>query len=418
LVAGAAFGLAAALFAESVEEKFPDGKLKLKYSTDKEGRKDGIFLEYRESGKPKFKATYKADELNGPYTTYHENGFPFITASYKKGKYSGAYGEKDEKGCALVNAFYKDGKLDGALSRFEAGRLWITQTFKNGEPAFPRTREQIQKKVAEILAVSVKARPDDPMYAERHAALLRLRAYRYLCEVPYEDVILDDEMNRLADAASKICAKIGRLDHRPPNPGLPEAEYKYAYKGTSSSNLSQGRQDMAATVDGYMNDSDMSNIDRAGHRRWCINPAMTRTGFGRSGVFSAMYSFDAGRKMVPDYDFVAYPARGFFPVEFFGPRHAWNVSLNPKKFRRPEPTAVKYRVYPLDEMLARPAEPLKIDYSNVETTNFGIGLCLIFRPEGIEVAPGKRYYVEIDGVPGIDGKPSPIRYLVEFISAK
>jgi hypothetical protein len=141
--------------------------------------------------------------------------------------------------------------------------------------------------------------------------------------VPHADLALVDTFNRHADAGSKLCERIGRLDHTPENPGLPEDEYAFAYTGTSRSNLFQGNG-MPGSVPAYMDDSDARNIDRVGHRRWCLNPAMVKTGFGASGVFAAMWAHDASRKDVPDFDYVAYPAMGYMPDYYFGARHAWS----------------------------------------------------------------------------------------------
>jgi hypothetical protein len=409
--AGLSLGLSAALPAESVEEKFPDGRLRLKYTTDKDGKKDGVVTEYFPNGKVKLKATYKADELNGAWTSHHENGVVAISASYKKGKLHGAYVEKSDKGQVLLSAAYKDGRLDGALTRSEAGKPVVTLNFKNGEAVYGRTREQIARKIAEITA---PAKTKSDQAAERDDALRRLRAYRYVSEVPYEDVVLDEEMNRLTDAAARICETIGRIDHKPPNPGLPEAEYKLAFKGASSSNLAYGIRSLSHSLDVWMNDTDNRNIEHVGHRRWCLNPALVKTGFGRSGRFSAMYSFDNSRKAIPDIDLVAYPARGYMPVEFFGPRHAWHVSLSTKKYRRPE--GVKVAVYALDDTLARSS--LTLDYTGVNYMPVGIPNAIVFRPEKVDLTPGRRYQVEIDGVAGVDGKPAPIRYVVEFMSLK
>ena len=113
--------------------------------------------------------------------------------------------------------------------------------------------------------------------------------------------------------ASKICAELGRLEHRPENPGWPEEEFKLALKGTSSSNLAFGDPTLPDAVDGWMEDSDKSNIDRLGHRRWCLNPMMKKVGFGRTKTFSAMYSFDHSRERVPPFEYVAWPPAGRRP---------------------------------------------------------------------------------------------------------
>ena len=48
-----------------------------------------------------------------------------------------------------------------------------------------------------------------------------------------------------------------------------------AYDGTSSSNLGQGYRNLSTAItDGWIDDGDTSNIDRIGHRRWCLDPRM------------------------------------------------------------------------------------------------------------------------------------------------
>src|SRR5689334_9610383 len=185
-----------------------------------------------------------------------------------------------------------------------------------------RTADEIKKKLAEITAPPAK----DPggTASERDTALRRLKAYRYLAGVPYDDLTLDDDANAACEAGAGLCAKLGRLEHQPKNPGLPEAEFDLAYKGTSRSNLGQGYRKLSQALDGWMDDSDGGNIDRLGHRRWCLNPTMKKTGFGRVGEFTAMYVFDMSRKDVPDFDFISWPARGPMPVQYFKSGFVWS----------------------------------------------------------------------------------------------
>jgi len=248
--------------------------------------------------------------------------------------------------------------------------------------------------------------------ADHIQALNRLNAYRYLVGLPH-DVTLDDGYTQLAQAAAEICQRIGRLDHHPPNPGMREAEYRLAAQGAGRSNLYMGGQ-AAASIDAYMDDSDPSNIDRVGHRRWCLNPAMAKTGFGVSGRFSAMYAMDnAGGRF--NEDFIAFPAQGYMPVGFFSPNHAWSVQLNSSRFQAPDPRRVSVKIHPLpgggEVDLDRRRAPLELNYFNVETGGFGWGYAIIFRPENLSVAAGRRYWVEIEG---LRGSSSRLGYLVEF----
>ena len=404
------FGMFSIAPAGTIEKKYPDGTLRVKYSIDDNGDKEGSYEEFYPNGKLKLKATYKDDVQEGAYKSFHENGKAHITAVYKDGKLSGAYSEENEQGQKLLTGTYKDGKLNGAVTRFEKGKPALTQVYKDGEPAYSRGLNDIKKKLGDILG---NASGD-----EMTVALQRLKAYRYLAEVPYENVELDAELSKSSAAAAAICEKLGKLDHNPPNPGLPEAEYKYAHAACKNSNLAAGIGPMPKCVDIWMFDSDQSNISVLGHRRWALNPTMQKTGFGKSGKFAAMWAFDRTQKSVPDFDYVCYPPRGLAPVEFFGGAWGWNVSLNPKKFAALK-DSVKVQLTPMDAQLNKAGEPLKLNFSKNSNLGAGLPYCVIFRPDASAVAPGKRYLVEIDGLLRADGKTAAsISYLTEFVSLK
>ena len=298
----------------------------------------------------------------------------------------------------------------------------------DGELLYPRSQ-------AEISAALAKLRPAEAggaLYAETpsaagelkagklspgalSAALAHLKAYRYLAGVPYEDVALKDQYNSESQHAAVLLAILKRLDHTPKRPeGVPEDFFKVAYQGTSHSNLAQGPKGLSLAVDMWMFDSDPSNIDRLGHRRWCINPTMLNTGFGTFGGFSAIWALDTARKPAPDFDYIPYPVRGYHPVGYFGPAWAWCVSLNPARYAKPDRAAVKAAIYPLDSQLKRAEKPLELNYENINTTGFGVPICIIFRPKAATVSPGSRYQVEIEGLKRKNGSEAKIQYLVEF----
>lgn len=281
---------------------------------------------------------------------------------------------------------------------------------KEGDPLTTRSLEDIRKALAEINTAPDKKL--DSVGKERALALQRLHSYRYLAGIPHE-LELDDELNRFSEGAAKVCAKLGRLDHNPKNPGLPEEEYKIGLKGAQSSNLGVGQPNLARCVDSWMDDSDAGNIDRLGHRRWCINPTMRKVGFGRFATYSAMYTFDMSRKDVPDYDYVSWPPRGLVPGDYFKPTQAWNVSLNPKKYKKPGDTAAA-KVYRLDKDDNKLGDPLALNYKNLNTLGFGIPYCLIFRPTKIDVSPGKKYRVEIEGLTNAEDAAATVAFTVEF----
>ena len=404
-----------ALADTTVEEKFSEsGKVQLKYSLTSDGLLNGLYQEFYPNGKVRVWANFKNNELDGPYSLFFDNGKQQLLAAYKAGKLEGAYTEFSDKGQKQLTASYKAGKLEGALTRYNnIGQPVSIQLFKDGEPAYSRSLDQIKKDLAAILAPPAKKL--DAEAAERDDALRKLKAFRYLAEVPYENLAIDDESNNLALAAAKICDKLGKLDHKPANPGLPEAEYKIAAKGAAGSNLSMGTKFIGQALDVWMFDSNPSNIGRLGHRRWGLNPTMGKVGFGKAGKVSAMYGVDMSGP-APNFDMVCFPARGLMPIEFFSPRHAWSVSVNPRKYKVSD--AVKPSIYLVDAGLNKVGEPLKLDTSKVSTEQMGIPNCIIFRPEKISLAPGQRYLVEIDGLVPADGRPGPLKYLVEFMSLR
>jgi hypothetical protein len=286
-----------------------------------------------------------------------------------------------------------------------------------GGPGRLRSVDEIKAELAKILAAP-KTQTDGAA-AEREEALRRLMAYRYLAGVPYKNMVLDEALNQSAFAAALVCDKLGRLDHDPPNPGLPADVYEAGRQGARSSNLhfnSRRGARLASAVDDFMYDSDPGNIARVGHRRWCLNPALRKVGFGRSGSYFAMRVFDLSQPAVPPFDFIAYPAPGPMPLEFFRPGQAWSLTLNPAKYAVPADT-VQVRVYPAKTPGEATGSPLALDNVHVDRTRSGmIPNCIIFRPEKEAVAAGKSYVVEIKGLRMASGLPAPpLRYPVEFV---
>ena len=60
--------------------------------------------------------------------------------------------------------------------------------------------------------------------------------------------------------------------------------------------------------------------------------------------------------------------------------------------------------------------PLNLNYKKVSQTGFGIPFCIIFRPDKLALADGKRYWVEITGLEKKDGAAATLRYMVFFVN--
>lgn len=175
------------------------------------------------------------------------------------------------------------------------------------------------------------------------SALSMLNRMRYIAGIN-ADVTLDEEMNEKASAGSLVNALIEELPKHEPLPthfpdppaGMMTADdplFILGYDGASHSNLlSYSLQyDLAHQgIQWWMDDTGKEEVGFLGHRRWFINPAMGKTGFGvttskKGTSFGAAYAVDAsgsGRQSL-----VAWPAQEM-PVQHFSNADvAWSLSV-------------------------------------------------------------------------------------------
>ncbi len=202
-----------------------------------------------------------------------------------------------------------------------------------GEPAkgrlYPRTKEEIRSALREI---EQRDKPKD-LNKEVHDAICRLNAYRYLSGV-MSNVGTEPRMVEGSYDASKACAAAGTISHS-------------LGHSTDKCNLSAGHHDIASTVDGYIGDGGDNNRERRGHRRWCLNPPMQNAGFGREGIYSAMWCMDSGGQKPRDP--WAYPGRGLYPREYVK-GNAWSFYMTGAL-----PDDTKVRIW---KLLSRPEQSI------------------------------------------------------------
>ncbi|MBI4575155.1 MAG: hypothetical protein HY722_02715, partial [Planctomycetes bacterium] len=310
----------------------------------------------------------------------------------------------------------------------EEGRLVGEATWLSGVSLHPRSTRLMQTALERIARSTVAAPPAPPTskdggaagppfaplaWDRQAAALRRLMAYRYLAGLPSE-LELDHDYAVACAAGARLLEKLGFLSHTPERPeGCPDALWEWGYRGVNRSNLHQNA-DVVAAVDGFLDDSDPDNVAHVGHRRWALNPAMGRTAFGEQGPWVAMYALDdsgaaAGREAPP---YVAYPAPGYFPVGYLAREAAWSISLDPQHYKEPAAGEVRVEVRAADERYGR-GSPMRLKDLYVDGPGAGHGACVIFRSPA-EVAPGRRYWVSVQGLEDTAGQPAPLDYLVEF----
>ena len=302
-----------------------------------------------------------------------------------------------------------------------------------------------QKEIATLLGESDLSTPSDPAQLfDREPSL----------EAPYEagklkDGILRGALNRLnvlrriaglpaVELDAQLCenAQYGALllavseySHKPSQPGdMDDAFYETASAATSASNIRAG-EPFYTTLNSLMKDSDEGNISRLGHRRWQLNPALGKVGFGY--VLGGQYKryttemvFDKSAK-VEEYNFIAWPASGDFPTALMDRDTAWSITLNPLHYQAPELSELQIRIVrdrDRHEWRFSGAEDPSAwpdgKYLNVELSGYGVANCIIFRPDLPEVIEkyDSTYTVEVTGLRDTNGIKTQLSYQVTFFN--
>jgi hypothetical protein len=442
-LAALAFAAAAAAQAQQPAvrtENWPDGAVKLRYAVDEReqkhglceqfaangtrvlaahyahGKREGESREWTEDGKLLRAQQFFQDQLNGRSEEYAPDGSAIAAGDYRDGKRQGRWIETDPATQRRRTAEYRAGLLHGPLRVTVGEKVLSRQTWKDGElqqlddiQPFPVPQQTLCKELAAILAQPAPADPKDPLAVARLEALHRLQAYRHLCGLPWRELVLVPEWNLRCDAAAEICRALGHLEHRPTRPpDFDPARFELGYEGASHSNLSISGS-LPRSVDSYMDDSDPSNIDRIGHRRWCLNPVLRKTGFGSADGFHAMWSMDDSGKAPKGLADVFYPPRGYVPVDMFAAGRAFSIAL--LRGGEPKKDALVARVQALDDDYVASGAPLPLDWCSLAGGGYGGAPCLVFRARDLVVEPGRKYLVDVSTDAG---KTSAFRYVVEF----
>ncbi len=246
------------------------------------------------------------------------------------------------------------------------------------------------------------------------AAVNRLNALRRIAGIPA--VTLDAALCQNAQYGAVVMAANNQLSHSPGRPaGMDQAFYKLGYDACGSSNIYMGRI-LTYAVDGFMDDSDGSNVSRLGHRRWQLNPVMGKIGFGCAGNYCAEKVFDTSGAGC-DFDYISWPASGNFPSDLFNRNQAWSVALNSDVYASPGGVSVTLsgggRSWSFQGKGYTASSSGK--YFNVNTQNYGGLPCIIFRPDGVEDYSGT-YTVSIGGLRYKNGGAASLEFTVDFFS--
>ncbi|MBE6471918.1 MAG: hypothetical protein E7000_09575, partial [Coriobacteriaceae bacterium] len=259
--------------------------------------------------------------------------------------------------------------------------------------------------------------PGDLSDASKSDALAMLNSIRYVAGL--NAVSLNDEYGKKAQAGAFVDYAIRDLTHYPASDGTKPDEmsdevWNLGCAGAGSSNIAMGYSNLSAAIlYGWMSDNDSYNIDRVGHRRWCLDPGMGATGFGIVGAYSAMYSTGGGGSGSQTY--VVWPAQNM-PVELFSKYDPWTISVGTpiSNTSGVEVTITKKSdgtTWTLNSGNTTTPSKRTDAYFNINNDWYGQRGCIIFRPADFEFAAGDVYHVKATGVNGVT-----VEYDVDFFN--
>ncbi|MDR0804387.1 MAG: dockerin type I domain-containing protein, partial [Oscillospiraceae bacterium] len=242
-----------------------------------------------------------------------------------------------------------------------------------------------------------------------------LNFVRYISDL--NPITFSDEYNDLTQHGAVLLEYLGELNHTPAQPtGVDKAFYDKAYSGLSQSNIAWGGNNLSSTVNMFMDDSNSGNISSVGHRRWILNPFMQQTGFGSSGEFSVMYSFDGSKQLwnssnLRTFDYIPWPPANM-PYELYQ-GEAFSISLSNNYAITGDVSVtlsskLRGETYTLDKNDTSTA--YGDEYFTVNKEGYGVTPCIIFRPSDSNFALGDTVTVTVNGL------DKPLSYTVNFFS--
>lgn len=235
-------------------------------------------------------------------------------------------------------------------------------------------------------------------------ALKVLNFVRYIAGLD-DNVKLNSSYTTAAQNATLIMAINGGLSHSPTQPsGLSNSLYDSGFLGASKSNLSAGRSDLkTAIINGWMNDSDSSNISKVGHRRHILRPTAKTTGFGlANNLTDSKYKAYAAQYCIDDTYFdktsltggVMWPAQNM-PTEFFVKDYAWSYSsMNNSIPSGATVTLTKNNGEQVWNLSSKDSD-ISGNYLTIASESYGDKGCIIFKAKDLTYKNGDIFKVEI-----------------------
>lgn len=262
--------------------------------------------------------------------------------------------------------------------------------------------------------------------AMQQKATDRLNAMRALAGLP--PVSLNSDLSELAQHGAVLLATQGLVTKTPTQPSdMEDAFYNKGLDALREANMSTNSQ-FGLTVNEWMSDSADSTFTLEQRLRQ-LNPNMDRVGFGYAEKSTTSWwlfkefstaVFSNKSSVAPGYDFISWPASGYFPNDIFYGDTPWSISLNPTKFSVPAQSNIQV-------FLTRVADNKAwVFYDGVQSAGLGFKVnpgtpntdpTIVFRPDGVTAYNGV-YEVRVTGLYDYQGHQTDLNFRVEFFNAE
>lgn len=215
----------------------------------------------------------------------------------------------------------------------------------------------------------------------QEGAVTMLNNLRYVAGL--DPVSFDENYGRYAQAGAFVNMSIGQMTHYPESvtskpSAMSQADWDLGCRGAGSCNLYRGPSTLTSAVIGWVEDPGTSNTSVLGHRRWCLNPDMGKTGFGFAGGFCAMYCFDSSGTGTQKN--IAWPAQNM-PIEYFrGGSSVWSITTGHEVDR----SKVTVKLVRQKDGKTWTFNAGSSNFFQVSNGAYGQTGCIIFRPGGID----------------------------------
>lgn len=276
-------------------------------------------------------------------------------------------------------------------------------------------------------------------------AVNAVKVVRFLSGVPYEEVTFPAELNNIAQHGAVLLAASDQFSHEPTKPAdMSDDFFTLGYQGCSEANISAGRSNISSSVLGFMYDAGQSNIIRAGHRRWILNPGNQEFGMGYAKGPNASYGGNRinmhvfaglGSWECESDSYIAWPSDGAFPIQYLAASEninqvidcPWSINLgSPYAAPTKDTVVVKLtrtrdgKTWIFDKNTPNLGEEGLSDtklHLAVDNGGYGIKKAIVFRPDldslG-KILDGDIFQVEISGIKYTNGTAATLSYEIKF----